>query len=82
MDEIKRILKKYDLEVSAIASPFFKANIDSKEEYEKHLEILKKCISLAKSLDTDIIRGFTFWRKNSVDAVSYTHLTLPTICSV
>jgi len=67
VDEIKKILKKYDLEVSAIASPFFKANIDSKEEYEKHLEILKKCISLAKSLDTDIIRGFTFWRKNSVD---------------
>jgi len=64
VDEIKKILKKYDLKVSAIASPFFKADIDSEEEYRKHLDILRNCISLAKNLDTNIIRGFTFWRKN------------------
>jgi len=67
VDDIRKILKKYDLKVSAIASPFFKANIDSDKEYQKHLDILKNCISLAKSLDTDIIRGFTFWRKNNLD---------------
>ena len=67
VDEIREILKKYDLKVSAIASPFFKADIDSEEEYQEHLEILKNCISLAKSLDTNIIRGFTFWRKNNLD---------------
>lgn len=65
VDEITEILKKYDLKVSAIASPFFKADIDSEKEYQKHLDILKNCISLAKSLDTNIIRGFTFWRKNN-----------------
>jgi len=64
IDEIKRILKKYDLKVSAIASPFFKADINSDAEYQKHLEILKNCIHLAKRLDTEIIRGFTFWKKN------------------
>jgi len=64
---IRKILSKYGLEVSAIASPFFKANIDSDREYKEHLMILKNCIDLAKSLDTNIIRGFTFWRKNSYD---------------
>lgn len=63
---IKRILKKYGLEVSAIASPFFKANIESEKEYLEHIDMLKKCILLAKSLDTNIIRGFTFWRKGSL----------------
>jgi len=64
IDEIKKILKKYDLKVSAIASPFFKADVDSDREYRNHLDTLKKCIHLAKSLDINIIRGFTFWRKN------------------
>ena len=67
IDEIKKILKKYELKVSAIASPFFKADIASENEYQKHLDILKNCINLAKSLDTNIIRGFTFWRKNHLD---------------
>jgi len=65
VNEIREILAKYELRVSAIASPFFKANIDSDEEYRKHLKILENCINLAKSLDTNIIRGFTFWRKGS-----------------
>jgi len=67
IDEIRKVLKKYDLKVSAIASPFFKADIASESEYRKHLDILKNCISLAKSLDVNIIRGFTFWRKNRLD---------------
>ncbi|HDH06793.1 MAG TPA: sugar phosphate isomerase/epimerase [Thermoproteales archaeon] len=65
--EIKSILNKYGLRVSAIASPFFKADIDSEEEYKKHIQILKNVISLAKSLDTNIIRGFTFWRKGRIE---------------
>ncbi len=67
VSEIKRILSKYDLKVSAIASPFFKADIDSEREYREHIDILKKCIELAKSLDTNIIRGFTFWRKGKLE---------------
>jgi len=66
IDDIKKILTQYGLEVSAIASPFFKADIDNEKEYRVHLEILRNCILLAKSLDTDIIRGFTFWRKNHI----------------
>jgi len=63
LSDIRRILKEYDLKVCAIASPFFKADIDSEKEYNEHIKILKNCIELAKSLDTNIIRGFTFWRK-------------------
>ncbi len=67
ISDIKSILKKYDLIVSDIASPFFKADIDSEEEYKKHIQILKDVISLAKSLDTNIIRGFIFWRKGKYE---------------
>lgn len=63
---IKKILRKYGLKVSAIASPFFKADINNEKEYVEHINILKKCIFLAKSLDTYIIRGFTFWRRNNL----------------
>jgi L-ribulose-5-phosphate 3-epimerase len=65
-DEIKRVLSLSELKVSAIAAPFFKADIDSETEYREHLDILRKCIELAKTLDTNIIRGFTFWRKKGV----------------
>ena len=65
-DEIKQALSLYELDVSAIASPFFKADIDSETEYREHLGILEKCIELAKTLDTNLIRGFTFWKKEGV----------------
>ena len=64
---IRKMLNESGLAVSAIASPFFKADIDRKDEYTQHIDILKKCIELAKSLDTDIVRGFTFWRKAPLD---------------
>ena len=66
-DKIKGLLRKYELEVSAIASPFFKADLSSSAEYARHLGILKDCIELAKTLDTNIIRGFTFWRNGSLE---------------
>jgi len=67
LNRVKRILARYKLEVSAIASPFFKADLKNPEEYTKHLEILEKSISLAKGLDTKIVRGFTFWRNGTLD---------------
>jgi len=67
IDKIKETLSKYNLKVSAIASPFFKADIDSEKEYREHLDILRRCIRLAKDLDTNLVRGFTFWRKGSLE---------------
>lgn len=66
-NEIKRILLEHNLKVSAIASPFFKANINDEREYKEHMDILKKCIELARKLDTRIIRGFTFWREGELE---------------
>ncbi|MEM2936357.1 MAG: sugar phosphate isomerase/epimerase, partial [Candidatus Bathyarchaeia archaeon] len=67
LGKIKTILSDYGLEISAIAPPFFKADIDSEKEYQKHLEILRNCNALAKGLDANIVRGFTFWRKGRLD---------------
>jgi L-ribulose-5-phosphate 3-epimerase len=67
LDKVKKILAKYELEVSSVASPFFKADLNNSEEYAKHLEILEKSIELAKELETNIIRGFTFWRNGTLN---------------
>jgi len=67
LDRVRGILSKHELGVSAIASPFFKADLKNYEEYKRHLEILRRCVKLAKDLETDIVRGFTFWRNGSLD---------------
>jgi len=65
LSQIKTILRDYGLEVPCIASPFYKANIDNISEIKEHLSILEKCILLATSLESNIIRVFTFWRKDT-----------------
>ena len=63
MVKMKEILADTGLAVCSIASPFFKCDIDSEEEYKEHLDILQRCIALGRSFGCRIIRGFTFWRK-------------------
>ncbi|RLG78107.1 MAG: sugar phosphate isomerase/epimerase [Thermoprotei archaeon] len=65
--EIRTILHRHGLVVPCIASPFFKADLDSEEEYRQHITILRRVIEFAKSLDTNLIRIFTFWRKGPLD---------------
>ncbi len=64
---MKKILDGTGLAVCSIASPFFKCDIDSEEEYREHIGILERCIALAKAFDCRIIRGFTFWRKGKLE---------------
>lgn len=66
---IRTALKRHGLEVSAVASPVFKSNLDDEEEYRVHLGILRRCVELAKTLDTNVIRVFTFWRRDSLEDV-------------
>lgn len=61
--KMKKILKGHSLKVCAIASPFFKCDLDSEEEYRQHLQMLKIFIKLAREFETKIIRGFAFWKK-------------------
>jgi len=60
---LKKFLQDNGLKVCAIASPTFKCDIDSAEEYEKHIEIFRSALELAGHLDTQLVRAFTFWKK-------------------
>jgi L-ribulose-5-phosphate 3-epimerase len=64
---IKDILLEYGMETCAISAPFFKCHINDKEAVEEHIDILKKCIALAQELETDKVRGFTFWKEGDFD---------------
>lgn len=80
--ESKKILAKYDLQVTDIASPLFKTDWPgaSKSPYgskgdmhgaaevtfKQQDEIQEKAISLAKQFNTDRIRCFDFWRLDDV----------------
>ncbi len=66
LEQIKKAMKEYNLECCAISAPFFKCNCN-KEEVEESIEILKKCILVAKELGTKYIRGFTFFKEKELD---------------
>jgi len=62
-DVLRKFLQDNGLKVCAIASPTFKCDIDSTEEYEKHLNIFRSAVELAGHVDTRLVRAFTFWKK-------------------
>lgn len=77
IEESKRILAKYKLGVTDIASPLFKSDWpgapmskhspnrnkpDKVADIKEQDVLLEKCIDLAKSFSTDRIRCFDFWR--------------------
>jgi len=75
--EARRILEKYKLRVTDIASPLFKvdwpgapksqfgpagAQFNADFTYEQQDEVLERSIELAKTFQTDRVRCFDFWR--------------------
>lgn len=79
--DAQKILAKYNLRVTDIASPLFKAdwpgaprgesspNKSGKEQGDVLKEqevVLEKSIALAKQFKTDKVRGFDFWRIENV----------------
>jgi sugar phosphate isomerase/epimerase len=75
--EAQRILKKYDLRVTDIASPLYKVDWpgaprkDGQErdqfhaadnDFAKQDALLEHCIDLTRAFDTNRIRCFDFWR--------------------
>jgi sugar phosphate isomerase/epimerase len=67
MSKMKKMLDAAGLEIAGIASPFYKCDIDNAQERREHLEILRKCVKMAHFFDTNIIRGFTFWKTESTE---------------
>ncbi len=75
--EAKRILQKYNLRVTDIASPLFKTDwpgaplskhspkrdkFSADADFKQQDALRDRCIDLAKSFGTDRIRCFDFWR--------------------
>lgn len=81
-DRVGRIVDRHGLKVTAIASPIFKSPRDGVarevagdfqlrgyESFEGQLELIQRAAGIAKSLGTDRIRIFTFWREPWSDAL-------------
>jgi L-ribulose-5-phosphate 3-epimerase len=74
--EAKRILEKFDLKVTDIASPLFKVDwpgapkskyreggtFHANADWNEQDEVLERAISMAKSFGTDRVRCFDFWK--------------------
>jgi sugar phosphate isomerase/epimerase len=69
LQRLKEGLGEADLRVISIASPFLKCEIDDDKEYFEHIGIFERCIEIARELDTDLVRGFTFWRRDGLDGL-------------
>jgi sugar phosphate isomerase/epimerase len=66
--DIRRHLDTAGLVVCGIATPFFKCDMDNPQEREEHLDILRRCVRLAKRLDTNLLRCFAFWNTGKTAA--------------
>src|SRR6202166_4930605 len=77
MAEASRLLKKYNLKVTDVASPLFKVDwpgapkskfspehdqFNANFTYDQQGEVLDRAIELARKFSTDRIRCFDFWR--------------------
>jgi sugar phosphate isomerase/epimerase len=60
---LKAIAEAHGLRICGIASPVFKCHLGVMEEERAHLEMLRRCITVAHALGTDLIRVFTFWQQ-------------------
>jgi sugar phosphate isomerase/epimerase len=84
IEEARRILEKYQLRVTDIASPLFKVDwpgapkskfspkrdqFSADFTFEQQDEVLERSIELAKTFGTDRVRCFDFWRLE--DQASY-----------
>ncbi len=82
IDEAQKILARYNLQVTDIASPLFKTDWPgaprspygsrgdlhgaAEATFQQQDEILQKSIALAKAFKTDKVRCFDFWRIDDV----------------
>ena len=59
---IKQIADDAGMEICCIASPFLKCDLGDDEQYQTHLDYLRRFAQIAHIWDCQIIRGFTFWK--------------------
>lgn len=51
------------LVVCGVAPPFFKCELDDEQAVKDHLEILRKSCIAARAFDSQLVRGFAFFRR-------------------
>jgi len=56
------------LSVVGIAAPFYKCDIEDDATCAAHLDMLRRCIRVAQSLDTALVRVFAFWKQDPLEA--------------
>ena len=60
---LREIAAAHALRICGIAAPVFKCQLGVAHEEREHLAMLRRCITLAHALNTDLIRVFTFWHQ-------------------
>ena len=76
---IKNILHKNDPRLLVIVGPCSIHDIDAAKEYSNHIQNFR---DLYKDKLEIVMRVYFEKPRTTIGSVSYTHLTLPTICSV
>ena len=69
VDRVRGLLDQHELACAAIASSVFKCELDDEPARRDHLDYLLSCIRIAKTLGTNIIRVFTFWKRGPAEPV-------------
>jgi sugar phosphate isomerase/epimerase len=69
LERVKGITQSHGLGVVCIASPFFKCDLGNAQEYQEHIQMLRRAIAAAHALGATIVRTFTFWRKGELAPV-------------
>ncbi|HEY3414754.1 MAG TPA: sugar phosphate isomerase/epimerase [Armatimonadota bacterium] len=69
ISKIRDITGSRGLAVCSVAPPFFKCDLDDAQAATDHLEILRRSCATAHALDTNLVRGFAFFRRGPMDPV-------------
>ena len=62
---IKQLADDAGMEICCIASPFLKCDLGDEEQYDTHLEYLRRFAEIAHMWDCQIIRGLPFWKSGA-----------------
>ena len=58
----KKLIEERGLEIALISPTLLKANLFNEREYNSHLEMFRRAITIAKFFDINLVRIFSFWR--------------------
>ena len=63
-----RMVRRRGFAVCDIASLFLRCPIDDLEAYNEHVRILERSIQIAPLFDCQLVRCFSFWREDDLEA--------------